>query len=203
MQVSRSFVQRLLKTASEFDINKGGLFDARSVCANIWCSPDDKPSCWNIEVTKGGLNYPREYVGGLYWDWLDDDRVSLYLDATPYALLDQARKTRQELSEEAWGSIHDWLKAKAQELIRLAQLQPQTVGTQCPLCSFILPADHLLNDLLDHLTKEHRVQTLEVILGDRPMVVTDRGSFELKAVEKFEHEAGNTDHKEREHERDQ
>ena len=32
MQVSRSFVQQLLKTASEFDLSKNGLYDGRSGC---------------------------------------------------------------------------------------------------------------------------------------------------------------------------
>jgi hypothetical protein len=185
MQVSRSFLHQLLTTANEFDINKGGLFDARSGCANVWASPEDKPICWNVEIKKGGLDYPRDYVGGLSWEWLNDDRASLYLHATPYTLLDHARKHRQELPQEAWQSIHDWLKAKAQELIRLAQLQPQTVGTQCPLCSFVLPTGHLLNDLLDHILQEHQVRTLEVILTDHPLIVTDQGSFELNTVERF------------------
>jgi hypothetical protein len=185
IQVSRSFIRQLFTTANEFDVNKNGLYDGRSGCINVWCSPDDKPSYWNVEVTKGGLDFPREYVGGLSWDWLSDDLASLYIHATPYALLEHARKQRQELSKEAWQSICDWLKAKAQELIRLAQLQPDTIGSRCPFCEFLLPTDHLLNDLLAHIVQEHQVRTLEVVLKDRPLLVTDRGVFELRSVERF------------------
>lgn len=185
IQVSRSFIRLLLQTANEFDLNKGGYFDGRCGCINVWAGPTEKPACWNVEITKGGLTYPRDYVGGVYWDWLNDDQASLYLDATPYALLDKARKDRQELPEEAWQSIGDWLKAKAQELIRLAQLQPERVGTRCPLCSFILPTDHLLNDLLDHIAREHQVTIKEIALGRRTILVTDQGIFALEAVEKF------------------
>ncbi len=185
IQVSRSFIRQLLQTASEFDLNKGGYFDGRSGVVNLWAGPDDKPTCWNVEITKGGLKHPRDYVGGLYWDWLSDDLASLYLDATPYALLDKARKDRQELPEETWRSIGDWLKVKAQELIRLAQLQPEMVGTQCPLCHFVLPTGHLLNDLLDHMAREHQSKIKEVVLGETTVVVTDRGKFVLESVEKF------------------
>ena len=58
MQVSRSFIRQLLKTASEFDLNKDGLYDGRSGCVNIWASQDDKPSCWSVEVTKGDFDFP-------------------------------------------------------------------------------------------------------------------------------------------------
>ena len=109
----------------------------------------------------------------------------MYIDASPYALLDESRKNRRELPEEAWQSIHDWLMAKVQELTRLAQLQPHTIGTQCPLCSFILPNGHLLNDLFDHIAQEHQVKIQEVVLGNRTVVVTDQGEFTLESVETF------------------
>src|SRR5262249_62215855 len=47
LAVDREFVQRLLATGRAFDLETGGLSDARSGVINVWCSPDDKPACWH------------------------------------------------------------------------------------------------------------------------------------------------------------
>lgn len=117
--VSRDTIQKLLAVGHQFDLNKNGLYDARSGVVNVWASPEDKPTCWTPEITQGTLNFPRDYVGGLYWDWLDDHSATLYLDATPYGLTERGPK--KTLTPEEWDQIFDWLKVKVQNLIRLAE----------------------------------------------------------------------------------
>ena len=137
LTVEREFLQRLLATGRAFDLERGGLYDARSGVVNLWCSPDDKPACWNRSISRGGLSYPREYVGALAWDWLDDDRAELYVEAAPYALIE--RRRREPLPEPAWQEILAWVREKALGMVRLARLEPRIVGTCCPCCSFVLP----------------------------------------------------------------
>jgi hypothetical protein len=87
--LDRAAIQKILDVAKELDVNKGGLYDARAGCVNIWCSPEDKPQCWPKEVLQGTLNYPRDYVAGIYWEWNwenDKDRAALYLEVEPYEL---------------------------------------------------------------------------------------------------------------------
>jgi hypothetical protein len=153
LAVDREFVQRLLTTGRAFDLERGGLYDARSGVINIWCSPDDKPACWNSPISRGALTHPRSYAGALGWDWRDDDQSDLYVEAAPYDLLE--RQPRQPLAERSWKEILAWLREKALDLVRLARLEPRVVGTCCPFCAFVLPAGELLNDLIDHITAQH------------------------------------------------
>lgn len=181
----REFLQRLLAAGRAFDLERGGLYDARSGVVNVWASPDDKPACWNRPITRGGPRYPREYVGALAWDWLDDGRVELYVEAAPYSLLE--RRRREPLPEQAWRELLDWLREKALGLVRLARLEPRVVGACCPFCPFILPAGELLNGLLDHVAAAHPDLRLQgVTLGDTPLLATDRGDFPIRSAERFE-----------------
>ena len=180
----RDFLRRLLAAGHAFDLERGGLYDARSGVINVWCSPDDKPPCWDVKIMPGGLSHPREYVGALGWDWLNDDQAELHVEAAPYALLDHRR--RRSLSEQEWQDILAWLREKAMGLVRLARLEPQVVGTRCPFCSFVLPAGELLNDLLTHIGTDHPDVSLRgVVLGEAVVLQTDRGEFTLQAVERF------------------
>jgi hypothetical protein len=180
----RDLLRQLLATGRAWDLERGGLYDARSGVVNIWCSPDDKPACWDRPISRGGLRYPREYVGGLGWEWRDDDHAELCVEAAPYALLDQRR--RRSLSEQEWQGILAWLREKAMGLVRLARLEPQVVGTRCPFCSFVLPAGELLNDLLTHIAANHSDVSLRgVVLGEAVVLQTDRGDFTLQPVERF------------------
>jgi hypothetical protein len=184
LAVDREFVQRLLSTGRAFDLERGGLYDARSGVVNVWCSPDDKPACWDRPIRRGGLRYPREYVGGLGWEWQDDDHADLYVEAAPYALLDQRR--HKPLTGQDWQEIMAWLREKATGLVRLARQGPQVVGTRCPFCSFVLPAGELLNGLLTHIGEDHRDVSLRgVVLGEAVVLRTDRGELTLQAVERF------------------
>src|SRR5947209_8574157 len=89
LTMDRDFLQRLLATGRAFDLERGGLYDARSGVVNIWCSPDDKPACWDAPIKRGGLSHPRAYTGAIGWDWRDDDWAELYVEAAPYELLER------------------------------------------------------------------------------------------------------------------
>ncbi|MBY0514008.1 MAG: hypothetical protein K2P78_08875 [Gemmataceae bacterium] len=97
IETDRPTLRKLLDTARAFDLERDGLYDARFGLINVWCSPDDKPACWTAEITRGCLTHPRAYVGDLDWDWLDDDRVVLHVEADPYDLLDR-RPRRPDLT---------------------------------------------------------------------------------------------------------
>jgi hypothetical protein len=182
---NRDFLRRLLATGRAFDLEQGGLYDARSGVVNVWASPDDKPACWDVRITPGGLSHPREYVGALGWDWRDDDLADLYVEATPYALLDHRR--RRSLSEQEWQEILAWLQEKAMGLVRLDHLEPRVVGVHCPFCDFILPAGELLNGLIEHIAVAHpEVRLRGVTLADPPVLSTDRGEFPLRSAERFD-----------------
>src|SRR6185312_15828366 len=88
--------ENILRTGHDMDIDKGGLYDSRSGCVNIWCSPEDKPACWDAPITQGDLDYAREVVGSLFFDWTDDDFMRVLVDATPYDLID-ARASQGKL----------------------------------------------------------------------------------------------------------
>lgn len=62
--------RHLLQTSYALDLNKGGIYDGRGGCINVWCAPEDKPQDWRWEITKAALNYPREFVGTItpIWD---------------------------------------------------------------------------------------------------------------------------------------
>ena len=185
LTAEREFLQRLLTAGRAFDLDRGGLYDVRSGLINIWCSPDDKPACWNRPISRGGLRFPREYVGTFAWNWLDDDRAELYIEATPYSLLE--RREREPLPEQSWQELLTWLREKALDLVRLARLEPRVIGTCCPFCSFVLPSGELLNGLIEHIAVSHPdVQLQGVTLGDIPILTTDRGDFPIRPAEWFE-----------------
>jgi hypothetical protein len=186
--IDRRIIRKILHVGSEFDLNKDGLYDARSGVVNIWCSDTDKPACWNNEVTQGALNYPRDYVGALGWEYVgveDEDEFELYLEASPYSLFEKGgKRLRKELTEDEWTEIFRWLKEKAEMLIRLTKIQPSIVGTQCPFCDFVLPSDTLLNELFSHINLDHsEVKVKSFMLPD--VLETEQGTFKLKAVESF------------------
>ncbi len=181
VRADRNLLRQLLAAGRAWDLERGGLFDVRSGVVNIWCSPADKPACWDRPISRGGLSYPREYVGGLGWEWQDDDQAELYVEAAPYALLEQRR--RQPLTEQEWESLVTWLREKAMGLVRL---EPQVVGVRCPFCQFVLPAGEMLNDLLSHVEAAHPDVRLQgVVLGEAAVLQTDKGDFSLQPVERF------------------
>jgi hypothetical protein len=119
----------------------------------------------------------------LGWEWRDDGRAELYVEAAPYALLE--RRPRWPLGEQTWAEILAWLHEKALALVRLARLQPREAGTCCPFCDFVLPAGELLNGLVEHVAAAHpEVRLQAVTLADTPVLSTGRGNFPLWPVEK-------------------
>jgi hypothetical protein len=185
VSVDRDFVRKLLEAAHAFDLEQGGLYDARSGLVNVWCSPEDQPACWDAEITCGGLTHSRAYVGALGWDWLDDDRADLFVEAAPYDLL--KRRPRRQLPETDWAEILVWLRSQALALTRLAALQPRVTGTRCPFCHFVLPVGELLNSLLDHIGEAHpTVRMRGIDLGHTPVLRTDEGDLPLRPDERFD-----------------
>lgn len=190
--VDRATITKILSTGHAFDINKGGLYDARSGVVNFWCKPDDKPTCWDKEILPGDLGHPCEYVGKLYWDWQDDERAKLRLDCTPYQLLDARRKERKPrygqpiLTEDEWTSLMTWLEQKTAELLRLVDLHPTITGTRCPFCDFVLPIGEFLNALVEHVDSTHReVKVTGIALGNPAVLITSAGDKPLQDAESF------------------
>lgn len=173
----RKTVQNLLRTGHAFDIEKGGYFDAHSGCVNFWCGPDDKPACWDVPIDKGAFDEPRSFVGILDWEW--DDKVetcTFRLEASPYDL------PISRLNETQWEQIFAWLRQKADELFRLADIQPGRKGIPCPFCKeFTLYPDEMLNGLIDHVAENHKdVKIKSVSLGSPTVLQTDQGNFPLQ-----------------------
>src|ERR1039458_6195128 len=98
--LDRDAIRKVLAVGHELDVDKNGLYDARLGAVNIWCSPEDKPTCWTEEVLNGDLNYPRDYVAGLYWDW-EGGQAKLYIEVEPYELIRHKEKEiRRWMPEE-------------------------------------------------------------------------------------------------------
>lgn len=176
--VDRDLVHKILAVGHEFDVNRNGLYDARSGCVNVWCSPTDKPECWDIPVSQGCLKFPREYVGGIYWEWNEpSDKFSIYIETTPYDLERKYKKVSQEQME----SCLKWVEMQTRSLLRLAHVQETILGTCCPLCDFVLPNGRLLNELIDHIVEAHQDVKLGGLTLGNPSSVSLNGVWtELK-----------------------
>lgn len=169
---------KILAVGREFDVDKGGYYDARSGAVNFWCGPEDKPSCWDQEIIQGALNYPRDYVSGLYWDFNEGTgKFDLRIDVVPYALLEK----KKALTDEVWDKLIEWTEHQVKGIIRLAAIHETDLGTCCPFCDFVLPVDYLLNDMLEHINEKHLdVKIKAVTVGGRPTLDTNKGRFVLK-----------------------
>jgi hypothetical protein len=171
-------IRKILAVGHEFDINKGGYYDARSGCVNFWAGPEDKPTCWDKKILQGALDYPRDYVGGLYWEYNEEkNQFDLYINVTPYCLLD----TKKSLTEKEWQELIDWTEKQARGILRLAKMHEDDLGTCCPFCEYVLPLKCLLNDLLDHITLKHKeIELKGLTIGCMPVIETNKGLFTLK-----------------------
>lgn len=174
--VNQTTLHKILEIGHEFDVNKNGHYDARLGCVNIWCSPDDKPTCWNNPITQGDLDYPRDYTGTIYWE-TKNNLASLYIEAEPFALLDRPER---QLTDTEWEQVLDWLQDKAMFLVRFASIHPDT-GIKCPFCSHVMPRSW--NDLLElfhHIEITHEKHVDEIVLGDPTRVTVNGESFPLE-----------------------
>ena len=172
--VDRTTTRKMIEIGHEFDLNQDGYYDARSGYINIWCGPADKPACWDHQIDQGNLDYPRDYIGSVRWEW-GRDFATLYINADPYALLDD-----RQLTEAEWDQLLDWVQEKVMFLVRMASIHPDT-GIKCPFCSFVLPPSW--NDFLNlcvHIEGTHKKRVEEIVLGRSIRVIVDGHSFALE-----------------------
>ena len=178
-------IRKILRVGRDFDLEAGGLCDARSGCVNFWCSPEDKPEGWESEIIPAALTYPRAVVGSLMWELLDKQNESLgyllYLDISPYEL-DEHFKGK--MPEHLWAACEEWLINKTLEIVRLSRLLPEDGGTKCPLCDYVLPVGHMLNDLIKHMSDHGKVSN--IVFGGKVTTVKVNGiQYPLEMKEEF------------------
>ena len=189
-RVSRDVWYKMLKIAHELDLNKGGICDARSGAINLWVSPEDKPSDYIWEITKGALNYPREYLAGLYGQFVDENTVELYLEITNYARMDEARERfkRGEISWMEFKEIVDlaergtdeewrWTMEKVNWLIE--QAKAESVFKEivyCPFCGREFPELKLFNEFVEHIASHVKVKAV-IMGGDGWLIETEKGTL--------------------------
>jgi hypothetical protein len=180
-RVSRATWQKMLRIAHTLDVGKGGLYDARSGCINLWVSPEDHPPCWDgVPMTAGAFPQPREYLGAIVAEITGDLKEAvLTLQVTPYDRMPQREIGQYPPPEEdEW----EWLAHKAQDLLDLAErlLEPPRADSAvfCKFCEAPVNVT-LLNDFLDHLERVHRTRISGVELGEPTVVMTNIGPVEV------------------------
>jgi hypothetical protein len=163
-------VRKVLAVGHEFDVDKGGLFDAAGGSVQVWCSSEDKPAGWDRPITRGAFPEPRELVGCLSWDWQDEE-AALYVEGYPYELLPASRHGEpwDRIPEGTWRGVMDWLRQKGWELVRLARMHETWLGSGCPFCDFMLPAGEMVNGLVGHIADEHG-PVASVTLGEELVI---------------------------------
>ena len=122
--------RRMLALGHQWDLNKGGLYDARTGVINLWVSPEDHPSSWDgITITRGALPYPRDYLGEIMGTWQPGNTVVLTLLVTPYDRAPQRQLGKYpEPLEDEWA----WLQAKADALVDAAERMLEPPGEEQP-----------------------------------------------------------------------
>lgn len=181
--VDNATIFKILAVGREFDLEKNGLYDARMGCVNVWCSPEDKPNCWDSPIIPAALKYPRSFVGTLYWEWNEEcNEAKLSMSAEAYELKDKKKRERGEVD---WDNIFDWLQEKIWFLVRMAKIHPKAVGHKCPICDFVLPIDRLINELLVHMEEHGTVEGLVLRGAEKTLVLLNGQSYPLEVVEEF------------------
>lgn len=171
--VSLEIWKGMLKAARNFDIQNGGFFDARSGCVNVWASPNDKPPSWSdVVITKGELNYPRSYVGGVYAK-INDDFVELEISVTPYSRWDHEKRVSR-LDRTPNIDEFEWVASKVDNLIEISESENKIISSEGILCRFCdkLIKVSLLNEFIYHLVNEHDVKIYSVLLGSDCITMT-------------------------------
>ena len=173
--------RRMLALGRQWDVDKGGLFDARAGCVNLWCSPEDHPSpSWDgVKITQGALAYPRSFLGAIDGEYDLEDTVTLTLEVTPYDRFVGASTGHYPPPEEdEW----TWLRAKADHLVDAAErvIEPPgaDAGQWCKFCDRIVPCV-LLNDFITHLQGVHGVSVTAVVLGAPSVLQTNVGPIQI------------------------
>jgi len=188
--VSRSVWVKMLRIASDLDLDKGGIYDARSGCINIWVSPEDKPEDYNFEINRGRLKYPRNYLATIYANYVNDNKVELYLTITNYARRDYAQMLLEEreisfkeylrikeISEKGTEAEWRWAEEKARWLIDIAVKESVFKEViYCPFCGKEFPNLKMFNDFVLHIATHVRVES--VLLGaDGTYIETEKGTL--------------------------
>jgi len=175
--IGRELWERILRIGLRLDLNKGGLWDSRLGCINLWVSPEDHPPSWKgVPIYKGALSYPRGYLAGFYGEPKGDDEVIIHLVIAPYDRVGERFRLRaEEMSTE---DELEWCLAKWKEIKEIAEreLAPPP-GIYCPLCDRRIRVA-LLNDFLQHLN-QHGVEVHGIFLGEEPYIDTSIGKIDL------------------------
>ena len=75
----------LRRYAQELSIDQGSYYDARIGVVNFWCGPDNKPLDWpHVEINKGTLRFPRDYVGAFFAESLRRRKITLHFRIHAY-----------------------------------------------------------------------------------------------------------------------
>lgn len=130
---------RMMEEAHTRDIDKGGYYDTRTGCINIWCGPDDAPLNWLLEkvpMSRGVFPEPREVVGTVKGETIGTGHVQLVLEVSPYSRIDyelregqrsgrltnlNAREEKRRLMTTPNPDEWAWIKLKTDELLRYAE----------------------------------------------------------------------------------
>jgi hypothetical protein len=187
--VSREVFAKMHQIARDLDLNKNGIYDSRGGGAiNIWTSPSEKPSDYTFEITKGRLNYPRNFLASIYPEFIDDGRqVKLYMVIHNSARKDLARhlldhsnisyeeyKEMLELAEKGTSFEWDWALEKAKWLIETAKKESVFKEiVYCPYCGQEFPELKLFNEFILHLMMHVRLKSV-VIAEDGIHIETEK-----------------------------
>jgi hypothetical protein len=100
--------------------SRDGPYEDRVDYINLWCTPYDKPRCWDLQFRTGEGQFPREHVGTLSWRNAPAQRVELMLHVDAYNL----RRTRRkwQLGRRDLKQVREWMQAKALSLVRAAAI---------------------------------------------------------------------------------
>lgn len=147
--LDRAGVDTLLETARELDEEspvtwlppKGFYRAGARGQVSVWCSPEDKPACWDVPIERG-----RAFVGRLCWEpWepKQGEAVEVFIEGTPSDLVRERVPERdryvhrpgcgpergyhyERLPEATRREVMRWLRGKALALVRLSRKE---VGT--------------------------------------------------------------------------
>ena len=188
-KVSVDVWRKMLQIAYDLDLNKGGVYDARGGCVNLWVAPEDKPEDYTWEISKGALKYPRNFLASICGQYVDDE-VELYLVIHNYARRDHAEwllnhsnisykeyKTMLELSEKGTKEEWRWVIEKANWLIEMAKKESVFKEiAYCPFCGKEFPNLQIFNDFVLHISSHVKVKSI-VMAEDGYHIETEKGTL--------------------------
>ena len=69
------------------------------------------------------MNYPRDYVAGLYWEWNDKNQAKLHIEVEPYELDRQKKDDYTLITDEEWDELFRWSTEKVMFLLNVSGLR--------------------------------------------------------------------------------